>query len=100
MYKKKDYHVRSGFMSFKYDQKFPKYCIGLLKVVVDTGTEYVVTVGKKDDTKYFFNLDDARELVEKYGEEKAIMERNGRMLYVVPVEEMRRENSYDKLFDF
>jgi hypothetical protein len=100
MYKKKDYHVRAGFMSFKYDQKFPKYCIGLLKVLVDTGTEYVVTIGNRDHSTYYFNLDDALQLVEKYGVEKAVMDRNGRMLYVVPVEEMRRTNDYDSLFDF
>lgn len=99
MGKKVQYHVKSGFMAFQFNEK-GDYSIGLDCSALDGSSEYEITVGKDEHTTYFITREEIQALMNRYGRDKIVRRRGYKDMYIIPVSEMRRENDYDKLFDF
>jgi hypothetical protein len=93
------YHIRNGFMANQFGDK-PVFAIGLSCQALNSGKEYEITIGKNEDTKYLITLEEMQGIREKYGTLNTVRRIKGVDLYIIPVYEMRRINSYDKLFDF
>lgn len=94
------YHVKSGFIAKQFEK--PTYCIGMKCASIDGGCVWEVTVGNNKDTKYIVERAKVKEIMEKYGRHNVVRKRPYPVgdIYVLPVEELPRENSYDDIFDF
>lgn len=66
----------------------PTYCISLVKAALLTHWEYECVIGKEELTKWV-SFPEAEAIVEKYGEDKAIREINGKECFILPVDDLR-----------
>ena len=92
------YHVKTGFMAKQFGKR-GEYSIGLDCKAIDNIQEYEITVGNSK-TKYFITRSEIEDIISKYGEGNVIKFRNNKNIYILPLNEMRKEEDYGDLFDF